>query len=278
MRQTVNGIDIACDVQGREGSPWVVLVHGFPFSRATWAGQTAVLARDFRVLTYDLRGLGESALGPAPQPLEAYVDDLLGLLDALGIAQAALAGLSMGGYIALRAVERAPERFWALALCDTRSEPDSDEGKLGRAAAIRSLHRDGERPFLTGLLPRLLLRPDSPAGRTLEEVMRGNRAPGMANALVAMQGRTDTTPALAGFDLPVLVLVGSDDLLTPPDVARALARRIRGARLVVLANAGHVSNLEAPEAFNAALAEFFRGAAEAQPGSRATLFPPSAPA
>jgi len=268
MRQAVNGIDIAYDVQGRDGAPWVVLVHGFPFSRATWAGQTAALARDFRVLTYDLRGLGETALGPAPQPLEAYVDDLLGLLDALGIARAGLAGLSMGGYIALRAVERAPERFWGLALCDTRSEPDTDEGKLGRAAGIRSLHRDGAAPFLAGLLPKLLLRPDSPASRALEEVMRRNGAAGMANALAAMQGRTDTTPALAAFDLPVLVLVGSGDVLTPPDVARAMAARIRGARLEVLANAGHVSNLEAPEAFNRALADFLRGAAEAQPGSR----------
>lgn len=266
MRRAVNGIEIAYDVQGREGAPWVVLVHGFPFSRAIWSGQVTALARDFRVLTYDLRGLGETALGPFPQPLEAYVDDLLGLLDALGIARAGLAGLSMGGYIALRAVERAPDRFSALALCDTRAEPDTDEGKLGRAAGIRSLHRDGGPAFLAGLLPKLLLRPDSAAGRALMEVMLRNSAAGMANALAAMQGRTDTTPALAAFDLPVLVLVGSGDQLTPPDVARALARRIRGARLEVLANAGHVSNLEAPEAFNAALTEFFRGAAEAGAG------------
>ncbi len=264
MRQSVNGIEIEYDVQGRDGAPWVVLVHGFPFARATWAEQVAALAPDFRVLTYDLRGLGESGLGPVPQPLESYVDDLLGLMDALGIARAGLAGLSMGGYIALRAVERAPQRFWALALCDTRAEADGNEGKLGRAAGIQKLHRGDSAAFVRGLLPKLLLRPESAAGRALEALMLRNGAAGMANALAAMQGRTDTTDALAAFDLPALVLVGSDDAFVPLDVARALAERIRGARLEVLDDAGHVSNLEAPAAFNAALIGFFRSAGDSQ--------------
>lgn len=265
MIQWINGIAIAYDVQGRDGAPWVVLVHGFPFTRATWAGQRAALARDFRVLTYDLRGLGDSELGPAPQPMEAYVDDLFALMDALGIRRAGLAGLSMGGYIVLRAVERAPERFWALALCDTRSEADTDEAKLGRAAGIRALHGGEVDAFVEGLLPKLLLRPDSPTGRALKEQMLRNDPAGMANALAAMQGRTDTTPALAGFDLPTLVLTGSGDAIFPTSVAQTLAGRIRGARLEVLDRAGHVSNLEAPEAFNAALSGFFRDAVARAP-------------
>jgi len=261
MRRAVNGIEIDYDVEGGDGAPWVALVHGFPFTRALWADQRVLLARSFQVLSYDLRGMGGSALGPAPQPLEAYVDDLLTLMDALGIARAALVGLSMGGYISLRAVERAPERFWALALCDTRSDADSDAGKLGRAAGIKTLHGGGKEAFVRGLLPKLLLRPESTAGHALEAMMLGNNSTGMANALAAMQGRTDTTAALAGFDLPTLVAVGDGDALVPPDVARALADRIRGARFEVIANAGHVSNLEAPGAFNTALADFLRGAA-----------------
>jgi pimeloyl-ACP methyl ester carboxylesterase len=257
MRIAVNGIEIGYDVAGPEGAPWLVLVHGFPFTRALWEGQVPSLARNHRVLTYDLRGLGESALGPAPQPLEAYVDDLLALLDALGVARACLAGLSMGGYIALRAVERAPERFRALALCDTRSEADTNEGKLGRAAGIRALHAGSVEIFVDGLLRKLLLRPDTPAGRALRALMLGNGAAGMANALAAMMGRTDTSGALGDFDLPTLVLVGSDDALTPPSAAEAMAARIPGARLEVLAGAGHVSNLEAPEAFTGALRRFF---------------------
>jgi len=260
MRAAVNGIELAYDAEGPPGRPWVVLVHGFPFTRATWAAQAAALAKEYRVLTWDLRGLGESSLGPAPQPLESYVDDLLGLMDALGVTRAGLVGLSMGGYLALRAVERAQPRFWALALCDTRSEPDSDEGKLGRAAGIRALHRDGVEPFVRGLLPKLLLRPEAPAGRALSEIMLRNGAAGMANALAAMQGRTDTTPSLAAIGIPSLVVVGSGDAITPPEVARSLAARIRGARLEVLEDAGHVSNLEAPEAFDAALSAFLRDA------------------
>lgn len=261
MFASVNGVDLAYDVQGPPGRPWVVLVHGFPFDRSTWAAQAAALAPEFRVLTWDLRGLGESPLGPAPQPLESYVDDLLGLMDALGADRAGLAGLSMGGYIALRAAEKAPDRFWALALCDSRSEPDTDEAKLARAAGIQALHRDGVEPFVRSLLPKLLLRPESPAGRALLERMLNQGAAGMANALAAMQGRTDTTAALAAIEVPALVLVGSGDALTPPGVARDLAARIRGARLEVLEGAGHVSNLEAPGAFNDALTGFFRSAA-----------------
>lgn len=256
MRIAVNGVEIGYDVAGAAGAPWLVLVHGFPFTRALWDAQAPALAHRFRVLTYDLRGLGESALGPAPQPLEAYVDDLLGLMDALGIERSGLAGLSMGGYIALRAVERAPERFWALALCDTRSEADSNEGKLGRAAGIRALHEGRVEAFVDGLLPKLLLRPEAPAGEELRAMMLGNGAGGMANALAAMMGRTDTSGALGEFDLPTLVLVGSDDALTPPSAAEAMAARIPGARLEVLVGAGHVSNLEAPEAFTGALLRF----------------------
>lgn len=265
MRASVNGIELAYDVVGAPERPWAVLVHGFPFSRATWAAQAAALAPEFRVLTWDLRGLGESPLGPAPQPLESYVDDQLALMDALGVPRAGLAGLSMGGYIALRAVEKAPERFWALALCDTRSEADNDEAKLARAAGIQALHRDGLEAFVRGLLPKLLLRPGSPAGEALLRIMLRSDAAGVANALAAMQGRTDTTAGLAAIEIPTLVLVGSGDALTPPEVARSLAARIRGARLEVLEDAGHVSNLEAPEAFNAALTAFFRDAAGGEP-------------
>lgn len=261
MRLRANGIEIGCDVQGPEGRPWVVMIHGFPFTRATWSRQAAVLAADFRVLTYDLRGLGESDLGPAPQPLEAYVDDLLELMHAVGAERAALVGLSMGGYIALRAVERAPEHFWAVVLADTRAEADSDEGKLARAAGIKTLHAGGQRAFVAGFLPKLLRHPDSEAGRALAELMLGNDPAGMANALAAMQGRTDSTRALPSFTLPTLVIVGEADALTPPEMSRTIAARIPGARLEILPGAGHVSNLEAPEAFDKLLLGFLGDAA-----------------
>lgn len=256
MIADINGIKLDYAVDGTPGKPWVVFVHGFPFDRSTWKGQVEALASEFQVLTYDLRGMGASELGPLPQPLEAYVDDLFALLDHLGIAQTAIVGLSMGGYITLRAVQREQKRFWAAVLCDTKSEPDTDEGKLGRAAGIKALQGNGVEAFVQAMLPKLLLRPSEPAGQALLALMLKNRVEGTANALAAMQGRTDTTPGLKAWKLPTLVLVGSGDVITPSKGAEIMAAHIVNAKLQILANAGHVSNLEAPEAFNAALKSF----------------------
>jgi 3-oxoadipate enol-lactonase len=257
MIARINGIKLNYRLEGAKGRPVVVLIHGFPFDLSTWKAQVAALKARFQVLTYDLRGLGHSELGPAPQPLEAYVDDLCALLDSLGIAKAAVAGLSMGGYIALRGVQREGARFWALALCDTKAEADSDEGKLGRANGIKALRQHGAKPFAKGMLPKLLARPGTEAGRRLLKLMQSQSVDGMANALAAMQGRTDSTLALKGLRLPVLVLAGKEDLLMPAALSRSLARKIKGSQLKLLPGAGHVSNLEAPSAFNRALADFF---------------------
>lgn len=262
MKAMINGIKVDYALEGKAKAPVLVLVHGFPFSRAFWKGQVAALKRDFRVLTYDLRGLGKSQLGPAPQPLEAYVDDLIALLDKLKLERVALAGLSMGGYIALRAAQREPGRFWALALCDTRADADSDEGKLKRASGIKGIREKGVDVYVRAMLPNLFAaatlqsRPAAP--KALLAIMKASKADGMCNALAAMAGRTDTTSALARFRMPVLVLGGDEDKLSPPDVAQAMVARIPGADWVLLQGAGHVSNLDAPEAFNRALGEFLR--------------------
>jgi 3-oxoadipate enol-lactonase len=257
MNARINGIELSYQCDGVKGRPVVILLHGFPFDRSTWKAQVAALRAHFQVLTYDLRGMGQSGLGPAPQPLEAYVDDLCALMDHLRIAKAGLAGLSMGGYIALRAIQRQPQRFWALALCDTKAEADSDEGKLGRAAGIKALRDDGVKPFSEGMILKLLHQPKSAAGRGLLKVMLGNRVPGMTNALAAMQGRTDTTASLKALKVPVLVMAGQEDLLMPAAGTKALAQKIKGSQLKLLPKAGHVSNLEAPAAFTQALLGFF---------------------
>ena len=260
MLTMLNGSKIAYQIDGPKGRPMVILVHGFPFTRATWKAQVAVLKKDFRVLTYDLRGMGQSGLGKAPQPLEAFVDDLVALLDHLKVAKAGLLGLSMGGYIALRAIERNPERFWSLVLADTKATPDSDEGKLGRAAGIKALHAKGVKPFAEGMLPKLLLAPQASAGRGLLKLMLTNKVPGMANALAAMQGRTDTSVVLKSIKVPVLILVGEQDQVIPLAIAQAMALECVGSKLVVLKNAGHVSNLEAPELFNTEILKFLKEA------------------
>ncbi len=125
----------------------IVLIHGFPFSHEMWSPQIAFLEKKLRVIAYDVRGHGKSDVGDGQYTLELFVDDLIGLLDHLKIEKAVLCGLSMGGYIALRAIERNPERWHALVLCDTSSQADSNEAKLRRAATIRAIKREGVKPF-----------------------------------------------------------------------------------------------------------------------------------
>lgn len=266
MKATINGIPMAFDLKGPRQAPLLALIHGFPFHRGLWKQQVPALSKRWRVLTYDLRGLGQSALGPAPQLLEAYVDDLLALLDHVDARRCAVAGLSMGGYIALRAVQKAPQRFCGLALCDTRAEADSDAAKLGRSAGLQTLRTRGLGAFADGMLPKLL----SPAAfkrrpqavKTLRRLMLAQTLPGVANALVAMAGRTDSVALLGELKLPTLCLVGELDALSGPDVAKAMQRAIPGAKLAVLKGAGHVSNLEAPQAFNRALDAWMHGVAK----------------
>src|SRR5512135_2423281 len=110
----------------------VVFIHGFPFSHEMWQPQLEAVGKRHRAIAYDVRGHGGSFAGDGQYTIEGHVDDLLGLLDTLKIKKTVIVGLSMGGYIALRALERNPERFRAAVLCDTRSEADTDEGKLRR--------------------------------------------------------------------------------------------------------------------------------------------------
>jgi 3-oxoadipate enol-lactonase len=260
----LNSLPVHYWLHGPRQAPALVLIHGFPFNHNLWQGQVGPLSRSFRVLTYDLRGMGQSALGPAPQPLEAYVDDLEALMAHVGFSSAALCGLSMGGYIALRAVQRQPGRYWALALCDTRADADSDEGKLNRAAGIKAIQAKGPAPFIEGMLPKLLwkgtLKSKPAVAGFLRRMMGSCPAQGMANALSAMAGRGDTRPALARFPRPLLCLAGRHDAIAPPDVARSMAVLAKRGSSVVIPRAAHLSCLENPSAFNAVLLRFLKRA------------------
>lgn len=140
---STNGTKIYYDDEGQPSGSPIVLVHGFPLSHEMWASQIEVLKSAYRVVAFDLRGQGRSEVGDGQFTLEFLVDDLIALLDHLKIEQAILCGLSMGGYVSLRAVERNTQRVSGLVLCDTKSEADTNETKLARAASIRALKKDG---------------------------------------------------------------------------------------------------------------------------------------
>ncbi|MBI4424289.1 MAG: alpha/beta fold hydrolase [Elusimicrobia bacterium] len=258
MKAPAWGTELGYEDRGGSGVP-LVLIHAFPLDRRMWEPQAPLAARA-RLIAYDVRGFGESPGGDGQYPFELLVDDLLGLLDHLKLPSAILCGLSMGGYLALRAAERAPERVRGLILADTKSEADGDEAKLKRAAALLAIKRGGLAPFADGFL-KGALSPKTLAERPqVAERVRGlildNAPSGVCAALLAMAARTDTTAALARLSLPALVLVGEHDALTPPDAARALSAALKGSRLELLPAAGHLSNLENPAAFNAAVSRF----------------------
>lgn len=242
-----------------DGLP-VVLVHGFPFDSRMWEPQVKALSGHYRVVTYDVRGLGRSPVGDGQYTMELYVDDLMGVLDSLGLERAVACGLSMGGYILLRALEREPDRFLGAVLCDTRSGADSDEGRIARAESIRSLKAEGHGPFLEGFLPKVLapatVEEKPGVVEKVETMVRESPIPGMCGALLAMAARTDTTGSLERMRVPALVLVGEEDAITGPDAAREMAERLPRSELRVLPGAGHLSNLESPGEFNRALHDF----------------------
>lgn len=242
-----------------EGLP-VVLIHGFPFSHAMWEPQIEALKDKYRVVACDVRGHGKSEAGDGLYTIELFADDLLGLLDHLKIKQAVLCGLSMGGYIALRVLERAPERVQALVLCDTRSEADANQGKLLRAAAMKAIQKDGLPAFAENFAKSVFspktLAASLPCVARVKELMKANPPLGARGALLALAARTDSTPGLPNIKVPTLILVGEDDALTPPALSEAMNKAIPGSELRLIPSAGHLSNVENPAEFNERLLAF----------------------
>ncbi len=255
METTLNGIHLHYEDVG-EG-PAVLLLHAFPLSGAMWQRQVAALRGRYRVIVPDLRGFGESDAPTGPYTLEQQADDVAALLAYLGVKRATVVGLSMGGYIAFTFWRRHRERVAALVLADTRAGADSAEGRAGREANARLAEEQGVEAIADKLAPGLVSPGASQAVRAeLRALITANSPVGIAGALRGMAVRPDATPELAGITVPTLVLVGSDDALTPPAEAAQIRRGIDGSHMALVAEAGHLSSLEQPEGFNTALRAF----------------------
>lgn len=260
MKATINALAMEYSVEGpRTGTP-VLFIHGFPFSKECWRPQVEALRKSYYVITYDVRGHGGSDLGDGQYSVEYFVDDLVGLLDYLRIASAVLVGLSMGGYIALRAIERHPDRVRALVLCDTRSEADGNEGKIKRAQQARLVRAEGMKkfadPFLKGVFYERTFTSAPETVEMVRSMILGTAPTAVAGTLLALAARTDSTPLLFSIRVPTMILVGQHDTLTPPSASHAMKDKIQNAELHVLPKAGHLSNLENPVMFNEHLAAF----------------------
>jgi pimeloyl-ACP methyl ester carboxylesterase len=253
------------------GSTPVLFLHGFPFTSEMWLPQRDALAGSHRVIIPDLRGFGASETLEDGCSMARLADDAAELLDALGLRQAVIAGLSMGGYVAFEFFNRHRDRVLSLALCDTRPEPDSDEARSNRAAMAQRARSEGSGAVADELLPKLLSNwsraQKHDLERFLRDMMESVKPETIEAALVGMANRTDSRPLLPRIDVPVLVVVGSEDPITPPDDVRAWAAQIPNARVEVVEGAAHVPNLEQPGPFNTVLADFLAGLSDATPGA-----------
>jgi pimeloyl-ACP methyl ester carboxylesterase len=256
----VRGIEMAYDEAG-SGVP-VVLLHGFPFNRTLWREQVEALKGSHRVITPDLRGHGETPVTTEPATMEEMARDVTALLDELQIGRPVLGGLSMGGYVALAFHRLFPRRVRALLLADTRPQADTEEGKLAREETARRALAEGMAPVADAMLPKLLAHTthmkQPEAVERVREMILATKPEGAAAALRGMAARRDQTSYLASILQPTLIIVGGEDQLTPPADSEVLRREIRGSRLEVIEGAGHVSNVERPAEFNAALTKFLR--------------------
>jgi YbgC/YbaW family acyl-CoA thioester hydrolase len=249
-RLMVRGVNLALEVRG-EGQA-VLFVHGYPFDHTIWRDQIDGLD-GFRRIAPDLRGMGQSDAPDLGYGMEIYAADLAALLDALGVDQVVLCGLSMGGYIAFEFLRQWRSRVRGLVLMDTRSEADSAEARRARDATAAMARERGAEAIAEAMLPKVLAPATLSQRPDLSDRIRGMMAAtpvaGIVGALAAMRDRPGSEallPTLA--DLPTLVIVGEADSLTPPDQAKAMAQAIPGARFVAIPGAGHVPPVEQPGA------------------------------
>lgn len=259
MQATVNGFTMAYDDAG--SGPAVVLIHGYPLGRRMWRPQVAALtAAGYRVVAPDLRGFGESEVPPGEWTVAQMADDVAALLDRLGIASAAVAGMSMGGYVLLELLARHRRRVAAALFVVTRAGADDEPGRMRRTALAREV-AGGNPAAVTGAFEGILFAPGTVLHRPelVAEVrgwMEATDPGGLVGGLLAMRDRRDASALLPTFDLPALVVGAEQDRAIPAEHAALLAAGLPRAELRLLPEGGHMVNLEAPEPFNGALLAF----------------------
>jgi 3-oxoadipate enol-lactonase len=255
----IKGLSVHYRVQGPAEAPPLLLIHSLGTSLEMWAPQAEALAGKFRVISYDLRGHGLSEASDGAYTLDLLAGDALGLLDHLGIDRAHVAGVSLGGMIAQTLGTQAGGRLRSLVLGDTASVIGPRSNWDDRAATIRA---DGMASIVDAVLARwftpgfLLAAPQ--IARGFASMLLRMPAEAYISAAFAVRDG-DTTAALGRIGCPTLVLVGDQDVSTPPSAAEALKAGIPGAKLVVIENAAHIPTVERPDAVTSAMLSFYAG-------------------
>jgi len=258
VEKLINGLSVF--LSGNHKSKPIILVHGFPFDRLMWNAQVEEFSMNYFCVTFDIRGLGESSVEDGQFTMEGFVDDLEFLIDELKLNKPILCGLSMGGYISLRAIERFQNKFSGLILCDTKSEADDNQGKLKRAAAIKQINSgDFENfveTFVQNCFGERFVKENNSEYRKVVDRSKKNNPLGVKGCLLAMAGRTDTTESLSGINLPALIICGSEDKLSPPSIMKPISEKISNSKFVMVEGSGHMTPIENQQKVNSAIKEF----------------------
>ena len=262
IRITTNNQTVSYIDEGSINAPAIVFIHGFPLNKSMWNNQVGEFMDNYRVIAYDIRGHGNSDAGDDNFSIEIFVNDLLSFMDALKIDKTILCGFSMGGYIALNAIENYPERFNALLLCDTNCTEDKPEAKEKRLKAIESIKEMGLEQYAEESLNKLFapisfsINKDELA--LVREMIIKTSKQSIYKTLHALAERKETCTKLNEIKVPVFIMVGEEDEITPPNVALSMHEKIDGSNIHIIYNAGHLSNMENSKEFNNQLAGFLQ--------------------
>jgi pimeloyl-ACP methyl ester carboxylesterase len=239
-----------------------VLLHAFPIGANFWEPQMRAIPKGWRLITPDLRGFGGSTELDSLSALSVsdYADDVVDLLGELGIEKAVIGGASMGGYAALALYQSTPELVEGLVLSNTRAGADSPEARANRRNMLALVDREGPSGVAREMMPKLLGKTTRETNPSVEATVRRlikQQSPiSIRSAIHRMMHRPDSTPLLAQVSVPTLVVTGEEDEMISVEESRRIAGAVKGATLVIIPAAGHLANLEQPDAFNAALTTF----------------------
>jgi 3-oxoadipate enol-lactonase len=248
--------------QGPKDAPVIIFIHGFPLNKSMWNEQIESFSKQYRVIAYDVRGHGQTEIGNVDLSIELFVSDLLSLMDTLEIQTGILCGLSMGGYIALNAIKNFPHRIDGLILCDTTCIADTPETKEKRKESIHKVNEFGVVQYAEEIAQNLLApetfttKPQVIA--SVKEMILHTSQDSITETILALAGREESCSYLPEILVPVLILVGKEDKITPPASAQQIHDCIKNSKLFIIENAGHLSNLENPEIFNTHLNQFIQ--------------------
>ena len=257
---SINNLSVSYNDHGPDDAPAIIFIHGFPLNKSMWDLQVEAVKENYRVIAYDIRGHGNSDPGMDEFFIELFVNDLLRLMEKLGIEKSILCGLSLGGYIALNAVLKYPDRFDGLILNDTQCIADTPEIKENRCIAIIRIKEKGVQQYADESIKKLF----SPGSFTkkknviaaVKEMIISTPKQSLSNTLHALAERKETCTQLQEINIPVLIMVGTEDKITPIAAAQQMHEKIANSKLEIIQEAGHLSNLENPTAFNTHLVKF----------------------